>query len=361
MISAYKFDSIDPNCLYINIHQNIVSNFDRPNKKNDENNGELTIRIFNNDTVSKKIINDICEHILKSKNDGYFLDFNYIKADDGAGTFSELNKLLKKNLNIIIFNVFSDLQSKIVETECLGNSILVADGLITNNCGKKYYESLLDKYQNDMNMIFDKLNSLRKSLIISFYKEQIKKDDKVNFIKLRSSNIYSNIYLDLKKMFNDYQKYSLIVYELCSIIDKNFLTQNVQKLKIDGLICSSNNGLALATIIGQLLEIDVEYLINVGPDLSIKDRDYIDRIKKGKNYIYIYDFMCLGTEYKITEFILNFKKANLISSVGIAVYVEPNRFEEEVQENKTIYRIFNTNDQPHNFNYEICGMYNKEE
>ena len=130
---------------------------------------------------------------------------------------------------------------------------------------------------------------------------------------LDSSGLYSNCYVDIKKLFANVEKYYFIIFSLAEKI-YNFGDH------IDAFISSSKNGAILANILGGLLDVKEVHLIGVGPKYSMELGDSVECIKKGKRYVYIFDFMCTGTELKIVSALINSKKAYLPYAVGIAKY-----------------------------------------
>ncbi len=130
---------------------------------------------------------------------------------------------------------------------------------------------------------------------------------------LDSSGLYSNCYVDVKKLFIDVEKYYFIIFSLAEQL-YNF------EGHIDAFISSSKNGAILANILGGLLDVKEVHLIGVGPKYSMELGDSVECIKEGKRYVYIFDFMCTGTELKIVSALINSKKAYLPYAAGIAKY-----------------------------------------
>lgn len=145
----------------------------------------------------------------------------------------------------------------------------------------------------------------------------------------------------------------LVIYELCVIIDKNFKTQSLAENNIDYLVCVSNNGVSVATIVGQLLGIDVLYLMNLGPNLTLHDKNLIKLIVPHKKYLFIYDFICLGTEYRITKSLLQYKDCVFLGGVGVALYTNPLRNESMKQNKDILISLIDVCDKEYEFNYEV--------
>ncbi len=137
--------------------------------------------------------------------------------------------------------------------------------------------------------------------------------DENKMIHLESSGLYSNCYVDVKRLFLDVENYYYIIFSLAEIVFNRIG-------HVDALVSSSKNGAIIANILGGLLDVKEVHLIGVGPKYSMELGDTIDCIKQGKKYAYIFDFMCTGTELKIVSALINSKKAYLTYAAGIAKY-----------------------------------------
>ena len=336
MICTYIYEK---DYLYIPIHLNLIL---------DENCKIEEQALFKKDSFGKSFFDLICNEINNENYKYYILDFSRISFVDECGTFFKLDKLLKcDKKNILICNLNEKIKKALTTSDCKTSIVLVDEdnGIYSSEYGKTNFEEL-SKELSKSNLTFqEKISKIKRALIINFFKEELEISDTI----LKSSNVFSNMYIDVKKIFNSYSKYSLLIYELCNWICDNFNDGPYE------LVCSSNNGLALATIIAQLLDLDVLYLINLGPNVTLKGKEYIDKISSGKRYLFIFDFLCLCNEYKITEFIIKYKGGDLIGSVGVALYTEPYRFEMNTRECRPIHKIFNVNDDDCNFEYKIYG------
>ena len=132
---------------------------------------------------------------------------------------------------------------------------------------------------------------------------------------LDSSGLYSNCYVDIKKLFINVEYFYYILFCLAEKVHVQ-----IEKRHIDAFVSSSKNGAIIANILGGLLDIKEVHLLGIGPRYSMELGDSLECIKKGKKYAYIFDFMCTGTELKIASALINSKKAFLKYAVGIAKY-----------------------------------------
>ncbi|MDI9520994.1 MAG: hypothetical protein QM308_07595 [Bacillota bacterium] len=135
-----------------------------------------------------------------------------------------------------------------------------------------------------------------------------------------SSNVYANRYFNAKIAFLNPNLLSRIAY-LMSYQLYEKCRDEVEKA--DALICSSLNGMCLCVAVGNFLNKNVVYLKNVGPNMTFQDHQIIERIIKAKNYIYIFDFSCMGMEYSRTKMLCNMKSAKILAGMGISYYKMP--------------------------------------
>lgn len=129
---------------------------------------------------------------------------------------------------------------------------------------------------------------------------------------LESSGLYSNCYLSVKKLFREVEMFYFTIFSMA---------QRVSELpKFDAFVTSSKNGAIIATILGDILNIKEIHLIGIGPKYSMELENSVDSIKQGKRYVYIFDFMCTGTELKIVSALISSKKGILKGAIGISRY-----------------------------------------
>lgn len=206
--------------------------------------------------------------------------------------------------NIIFINVAEDNNIKQKLSEDL-------ESLEWDNNNIGYADGFKDKMR--ISEIVELVDTYRKKEVSKIVFNLV--EDKKTPILLESSGLYSNYYVDIKKLFLDVQKLYFIVYCLAALIYPHIAIN-----QIDAFVSSSKNGAVVANILGGLLDVKEVHLIGVGPKYSMELGDSIECIKAGKRYAYIYDFMCTGTELKIVSALINSKKGSLVYSAGIARY-----------------------------------------
>ena len=158
------------------------------------------------------------------------------------------------------------------------------------------------------------------------------------------------MYVDIKQLFYVPEIYLLGIYRLCKLI-----SEQKSKDEYDGFVCASNNGSVLATALSILLNKKAVYLMNLGPHLTIMDREAIDNIEERKRYLFIFDFMCLGTELKLVKTIVTFKGAQIEGSFGIAKHHLPSRTQPVRLYEHSLHAVLSINDE-FDYKYNISIM-----
>lgn len=193
------------------------------------------------------------------------------------------------------------------------------EGAIINEDGSIVYLSQEKRAEIEELANSDCNNYRKKRMAVIVDKILLKRDKDI--YKLESSGLYSNYYLSVKNLFREVIDLYYVVFSLA---------RKVVGMKFDAFITSSKNGAILATILGDMLKTKEVHLIGVGPKYSMEIGDNVESIKEGKRYLYIFDFMCTGAEYKIVSALVNSKRAQLKGAVGISRYMkDSNSFREK--------------------------------
>lgn len=247
--------------------------------------------------------------ILKKENRGFiFIDMQYVRrAVSRAFLFLAEDDILDK---IVFFHV--DAKSQ------------VRDYLDADLHGKKEKENnsnvfiyFSDEAKEQLQQIdFIKLYQQKRINILRPYM-----NGQINF--LQSSGVYSNMSLDYKRMFENPQDFRFIVGELYYKILE--LTGHTE---IDCLVAASKNAMALTTILSIQLKIPVSYHTNIGQKyVKQKSVDKVkhqrDDIRAKKHFLMIFDVICLGTEARILNAIINILDGELIGAVGLVCVQDP--------------------------------------
>lgn len=276
--------------------------------------------------ISESFFSELCQYIIACKEDE-------IVAIDMKGVASYPTRLfskLEKNLSkIVFFNVERDKVQRQL-TEDLDNLDWIDDtvGFYSEKTDWEI-KTLLESYC---------ANARRKEIKRIVNQISLNENGRIQY--LDSSGLYSNCYVDIKKLFINVNDYYYILFCLAEKV-----SMQIQKRQIDAFISSSKNGAIIANILGGMLDIKEIHLLGVGPIYSMELGDSLESIKKGKKYAYIFDFMCTGTELKIASALVNSKRAYLDYAAGIAKY----KRKEESTNIDTIEVLFYTNEMEKEF------------
>lgn len=257
------------------------------------------IRYSKDCTISESFFDELF-FLISKKTDKYFaLDMKNVVSYP-TRLFTRLEKYLDR---IVFYNIMvesrvkdrisEDLEQLIWKNDTMAyfsnNSNIDIEDIVNNQGGKARRQ---------------KTNEIIKDLVCC---------DNKKLIHLESSGLYSNCYVDIKRLFLNVDNYYYIIFSLAERVFSSIS-------QVDALVSSSKNGAIIANILGGLLDVKEVHLIGVGPKYSMELGDTIDCIKQGKKYAYIFDFMCTGTELKIVSALINSKKAYLTYAAGIAKY-----------------------------------------
>ena len=130
---------------------------------------------------------------------------------------------------------------------------------------------------------------------------------------LASSNVYVDRYVDIKQLFMSPDELLLIIYYMSRhllTIDKEY----------DALVATSKNGAVLASLLGRMIGKEVVYCVNLGPQYALPAYA-VEQIQPKDRYVYVYDFICLGTEAKLLYALVTSRHATLTGGIGVASYI----------------------------------------
>jgi orotate phosphoribosyltransferase len=291
---------------------------------------------FSVDLIDDTLASETYGFIKKQTHKYIILDLSRIKSAHSR-VFEEYNDLANDNKHLIFCYVDDTLKGHLLHT--IKNVLVEGNVLFTSEDARNYFAQTLDAGERFDANLKKQIDGILANHLLS---TAIAKD-----IFLDSSNIYSNMYVDIKQLFYEPVIYLLAVYRLCKLI-----IEVIDRDQFDGFICASNNGSVLATALSVLLNKKAIYLMNLGPHLTIMDREVIDNIQSSKRYIFIYDFICLGTELKLVKTIVTFKGAFIQGSFGVAKHHLPSRKQPQRKYDATLHALVSINDE-YNFNYTV--------
>ena len=266
------------------------------------------------------VINDVCNKTI-------LFDFAEVLIVEQRG-FVWLTDILKNN-SCIITNTNKLINDRIIR-ECN------IDNIINKDCF--WYSNNLD--YNSIEALKE-TNKISSNILRHFYQQE--KNAPVKDVFIDSSNVIASKYLDVKILFYKPDLNNLSIYQICRAIYNTHLN------KFDKILSGSMNGAALAGQIGQILDKDILLIMNLGPYLSLRDKEIIKKIKKGTRFLFVGDMVCLGREVTSAKLIVNLKDAEWIGGAAIFKYLEPNN-------NKSIsgvIDIYDDDDDDENLNYSL--------
>lgn len=258
-------------------------------------------------------VNELILFIKKYENKIYIIDMKNIKGVSSR-VFERLCEI-NENLNsVILINTNKLIEDDVLHSWVNSKINTKYDFVISSNLGNEIFSS---RYSDKEEFLISIEKEKKRYLANFVFNKSIKEK-----VFLPSSNLWANMYIDIKNVFSNPNILNLAIYELSCFIDNNY------NEKYDEMICVSNNGFAIGNILSHLFDKKVVYLMNLGPYSALMSKNVIDKLNKEKHYLFIYDFSCLGTEIKIVKTIVNLHGSKLVGCIGVANYLEKNDYQE---------------------------------
>ncbi len=253
------------------------------------------------------LVSDTIEKVLKDvkdfENKNIVLDFNHINNISQ----NNINKKFYDFINCDYKFVFININKDIIDNLGFGGY---------SNKNDDFDEFIYKKiclFKEDLEIFREKINPNK------LFRQNFE-DTIANYIipynqPHSSSYIYLYSYVDLKDFItNEKQLFLFSMYRLANKI-RNRCSQELEKKPI--LVCQSLNSSLIASILSNLLNLDILILDKIGPINKLYSR--LDKtISENKKYIIVSDLVCLGTEVKIVKNLIQFlggvylKNASLI-------------------------------------------------
>lgn len=263
--------------------------------------------------VTNSAVIAILDEIKNSDSDIIIIDLEEIaSADKVFHYFVEIDKA------VLLINISEKLRS-IINSEFGGNNIWekwYGENTLVLSCKTQMLQSIdKESFINECSTIYT-----TKLVEILLAKDIYLDLNKYN----ESSNVYLSNYVNVKKIYAKPDMLNFCLYGLYRYILKH-------NNEFDGFVCTSNNGAVLATVLGAIFRKKVLYLLNLGPKVIIKEKDLWKKIEKHNKYFYVYDVLCLGTELKILNVILNMHRAELVGGIGIGRVLPLERYSQDIK------------------------------
>lgn len=288
MITGYV---INEESYYIPLHLNIVFNSGCD---------------FNRDYPDDSLIVDILQFAKSSKYKYFLIDMSKVRTI--GYVFEKLDSEFLSNSKVLIFYKPTEILREKLQKDFATFFDVVAPAveILSSSAGIGYFHTVL----NAKGTIYNDLKTIKIRLI----GELLKNAATFRNEHLESSNIYANSYFNVKVLFGEICSFKLVIYDLCCNILEYFP-------QTDAILCVSNNGAALSAVIGKMLRKPVIYLMNLGPHITLKDAKVIDKISSGEKLVFVYDFICLGTEFKMTRMVARMRGAEVLGGTGVACHL----------------------------------------
>lgn len=166
-------------------------------------------------------------------------------------------------------------------------------------------------FRNDVEELYrGKICELLNSVVI-------KPEDSRRGIFLESSGVYASCYVALKDLFLHMDDALYILYLMAEKIHRKYPRQD-DKI----LICCSKTGAVYTGILSMLLGMKAIYCVNVGPKFALDVARLKKEVQEGQDYIFVFDFLCMGTEAKILHALVSSFGAHLVYGIGVANYLD---------------------------------------
>jgi hypothetical protein len=174
------------------------------------------------------------------------------------------------------------------------------------------------------------INEERKTLKEDFIKESIKK----TFIKfdskrrLHSTPILANGEYNSNLIISEIKKFMWMCFFMADRIQELLDMHRLTNVK---LLTASLRGAPFAAMIGLIKKLEFETIDHFGPKHKVFDIEFLNRIEKGTNYIYIGDFCFGGTEIKIAKTYTEMKSSKLCHALVLGNLIDSIYFKDEFE------------------------------
>lgn len=264
------------------------------------------------------------------------IDLKPILTDNVLFDFQNI-ELLQVNQNINFTELLSKLHSKNILLLNIKNEIVSSLGYIDSIIPGRDFQDINIKNNQS---IFPLLNT--KQAFESYFHQIILKylDDNLKLHK--SSPVYINKYIDLKKFITNDQKffvYSLYFLSLEMIKNKSNRKWVIKSGENDIILFSQNmNGSFIASILSHFLQLNVILIDHVGPINKIYS-SFKNRIDRNKKYLIVADVVCLETEVRIAKNIIEFSGGEYLGNVSVVRVNTLKPEDKKYDDVETIYLI----------------------
>lgn len=286
--------------IYINLHAEEVMN------SNYFGNSREGINVyFLNTTTIERITKNLIDNIENSNIKILFLNFDKI-LEIQSNILLQFQKIRDLGFKIIFLNV-----KKIILEKNRFDILKNLQNIEENDSYKRFYffEEKADEYVD--------LEVDSKTLFYEKFKNELNKIREDNPPIHNSSYVYLTTYIDIKKLIS--KEPALVfyaIYRLAFKVKRKYFEEITPDFKNPILVCQSLNGSYITSILSSFLNLDMTVFDRIGPTNNLYNR--LDKnIKEDENYIVVSDFVCLGTEIKITKNLIQFLGGKYLGNVSL--------------------------------------------
>jgi len=180
------------------------------------------------------------------------------------------------------------------------------------------------------NIVIQDIEFERKLLIETFIKETVK-ESFVPFSskkRLHSTPILANGEYNSNLILSDIRKFIWTCFFLSDEIERIIDKHKLNNIK---LLTASLRGAPFAAMIGLIKNYQFETIDHFGPKHKVFDIEFLNRIEKDTNYIYIGDYCFGGTEIKLAKTYTEMKSAKLCHALVIGNLIDSLHFQDEFE------------------------------
>jgi hypothetical protein len=163
----------------------------------------------------------------------------------------------------------------------------------------------------------------------------------------KNSPIYITKFIDVKGMLvSDREFFLYVIYRLAvGILDREIWSKHLYQ---PILFCQNLNGAFIASVLSSFLQWDLLTMDHIGP-VNKMYSNIGNKIKNDGRYLVISDMVCLGTEIRICQNIINYSGGHYLGNASI---VRVDTLVPEHQE-KDIISVYHINHDNNPVNYKI--------
>ncbi|AIF53524.1 hypothetical protein [Pelosinus sp. UFO1] len=281
-------------------------------------------RGMNSYTLTQSVLSNLfnCLSGIEYSTSQYIVfDFSYIRAiqSNTEEIFSKIVLLILSQKRSVVFaNIGMCLVSDVdkIVLKIMKNNEVIEKNSFNSNMFEHYftYTNLQHLYQvGSKNWALEKQQGF-KSILEKAIDEHSITTDKPQF----SSTVYSSKYINIKGLMQKTNFFNYCIFQLAlKIIKKEMIPKDMTKHDEISLFCQSLNGSYIALILSRLLCVNFMYLDHLGPIANIYKTSFSKEIRKNNKYLIVADVICLGTEVKRVESIIQVSGGECIGSVCI--------------------------------------------